>query len=104
MTTSCTHALEMMALVLNLKEDDEVLVPSYTFVSTANAFVKFGIKVRCVDSMKDHPNMDLDKLESSISDKTKAVVIVHYGGQSVDMERLMEICEKNKIYLLEDAA
>lgn len=104
LTTSCTHSLEMMAMLLDIKEGDEVIVPSYTFVSTANAFVKFGAVIKCIDSEKDNPNIDPLKIEQEITDKTKALVIVHYGGWGCKMEKIVEICEKNNIYLLEDAA
>jgi dTDP-4-amino-4,6-dideoxygalactose transaminase len=104
LTTSCTHSLEMMAMLLDIKEGDEVIVPSYTFVSTANAFVKFGAVIKCVDSEKDNPNIDPLKIEKEITDKTKALVIVHYGGWGCNMEKIVEICEKKNIYLLEDAA
>ena len=103
-TTSCTHSLEMMALILDLKEGDEVLIPSYTFVSTANAFVKFGINVKCVDSCNDNPNIEPSEILKNITEKTKAVVVVHYGGVSCEMEEIKKICEDNHLYLLEDAA
>ena len=103
-TTSCTHALEMMAMILNIGYGDEVIIPSYTFVSTANAFVKFGATIKCLDSMNDHPNMDINNIENSITEKTKALVIVHYAGQSCDMNKLSNICDKHNIFLLEDAA
>jgi len=103
-TTSCTHSLEMMAMILGLGEGDEVLIPSYTFVSTANAFVKFGATIKCVDSQGDNPNIDPDQIEKLINKNTKALVVVHYGGWACDMEKIREICKKNNIYLLEDAA
>jgi len=104
LTTSCTHALEMMAMILNIGVGDEVLIPSFTFVSTANAFVKFGADIKCIDSCNDHPNIDPNKLEKAITNKTKAVVIVHYGGWSCDMDKIVEICKRKNIFLLEDAA
>lgn len=103
-TTSCTHALEMMAMILNIGDGDEVIIPSYTFVSTANAFVKFGATIKCVDSLPSNPMINLDDIENVITNKTKAIVIVHYAGQSCDMNKLMDICDKYNIYLLEDAA
>ena len=103
-TTSCTHALEMMAMILNIGDGDEVIIPSYTFVSTANAFVKFGASIKCVDSLPNNPMINLDDIENVITDKTKAIVVVHYAGQSCDMNKLMDICDKYNIYLLEDAA
>jgi dTDP-4-amino-4,6-dideoxygalactose transaminase len=87
-TTSCTHSLEMMAMILNIGNGDEVIVPSYTFVSTANAFVKFGATIKCLDSYETNPNMNIEMLENSITEKTKAVVIVHYAGWSVDMFKI----------------
>lgn len=104
LTTSCTHALEAMAMILNIGPGDEVLIPSYTFVSTANAFVKFGASVKCIDSKKDNPNIDEEKICSSITSKTKALVIVHYAGVACEMEKIVKICKDNNIYLLEDAA
>ena len=90
LTPSCTHAIEMMSILLELKEDDEILIPSYTFVSTANAFSLHGIKVKCVDSCKDNPNISPEALELSISDKTKAVCIIHYGGNACEMDKIEE--------------
>ena len=104
LTTSCTHALEMMAMILDIGNSDEVLIPSYTFVSTANAFVKFGASIKCVDSFKDNPNIDPDKIEKAITKKTKALVIVHYAGVACDMDKISSICKKHNIILLEDAA
>lgn len=103
-TTSCTHSLEMMAMILNIGTGDEVIIPSYTFVSTANAFVKFGASVKCIDSIQNDPMMDIDNIEKQISSKTKAIVVVHYGGNSCNMIKIKDICEKYNIYLLEDAA
>jgi dTDP-4-amino-4,6-dideoxygalactose transaminase len=103
-TTSCTHALEMMAMILNIGTSDEVIIPSYTYVSTANAFVKFGATIKCVDSLPNDPMINLDCIENEITSKTKAIVVVHYAGQSCDMNRLLKICKKHNIYLLEDAA
>lgn len=103
-TTSCTHALEMMSMILNIGNGDEVIIPSYTFVSTANAFVKFGATIKCIDSLSNNPMINLDDIENAITDKTKAIVVVHYAGQSCDMDRLTDICNKHNIYLLEDAA
>jgi dTDP-4-amino-4,6-dideoxygalactose transaminase len=104
LTTSCTHALEAMAMILNIGPEDEVLIPSYTFVSTANAFVKFGASVKCIDSKKDNPNIDEDKILEEITEKTKALVVVHYGGWACNMDKIVKICEEKEIYLLEDAA
>lgn len=101
---SCTHALEMMAMLIDIEEGDEVIVPSYTFVSTANAFVKFGAKIVCVDSECSNPNINPFDIEKNINKKTKAVCIVHYAGWSCDMEKIQDICNKHNIILLEDAA
>lgn len=104
LTSSCTHSLEMMAMILKIGPGDEILLPSYTFVSTANAFVKFGARVVLVDSSPDHPNMDIEALSFLITEKTRAICVVHYAGVSCDMDTLMEICATHKIHLLEDAA
>ena len=94
----------MMALILNIGHGDEVLIPSYTFVSTANAFVKFGASIKCIDSENLNPNIDINKIEENITNKTKALVVVHYAGWSCNMEKVKLLCEKHNIYLLEDAA
>jgi len=104
LTTSCTDALEMSALLCNIEEGDEVIVPSYTFVSSALAFVRERAKIVFVDSLPDHPNMDTSQLESLISPKTKAIVVVHYSGVACDMDSVMEIAEKYNLYVIEDAA
>ncbi|MCL4132286.1 UNVERIFIED_CONTAM: hypothetical protein GTU68_013011 [Idotea baltica] len=104
LTTSCTDALEMCALLLDIKPGDEVIVPSYTFVSTALAFVRQGAKIVFADSLSNHPNMDIDKVESLITDKTKVIVPVHYASMAVDMDKLMSIADKYGIYVVEDAA
>lgn len=104
LTTSCTHALEMCALLLDFKKGDEIIMPSYTFVSCANAFIREGARVIFCDSNKDSPNMDLNHLENLINPNTKAVLAVHYGGASCDMERLAKIVSDNDLLLIEDAA
>lgn len=104
LTTSCTHALEMCAILLDIQPGDEVIMPSYTFVSTANAFVLRGAKIVFADSRTDHPNMDVSQVESLITQRTKAIVVVHYGGVAVDMEPLMEIAGKHSLFVVEDAA
>lgn len=104
LTTSCTHALEMIALLLDIKVGDEVIVPSYTFVSTANAFALHGAKIVFVDVDAHTLNLDLGAVEEAITNKTKAIVAVHYAGFSCDMERLMKIATKNNICVVEDAA
>ncbi len=104
LTTSCTDALEMMAILFDIKEGDEVIMPSYTFVSSANAFVLRGAKVVFADSMPNNPNMDIDKLESLITEQTKAILVLHYGGIASDMDRIMEIANRHNILVAEDAA
>ena len=104
LTTSCTDALEMCALLLDIKPGDEVIVPSYTFVSTALAFVRQGAKIVFVDSRKDQPNIDEDKIEELITEKTKAIVPVHYAGVACNMDKIMEIADKYNLFVVEDAA
>lgn len=104
LTTSCTDALEMAAILINVKEGDEVIIPSYTFVSTANAFVLRGAKVVFCDSRKDHPGIDEDLIENLITPRTKAIVPVHYAGVACDMAKIMSIAEKYNLYVIEDAA
>ena len=91
LTTSCTDALEMCAILANIEPGDEVIIPSYTFVSTALAFVRQGAKIVFIDSMKDHPNMDTDQLEALITKKTKAIVPVHYAGVACDMDKIIAL-------------
>lgn len=100
---TCTTALEVAAMALDLGADDEVIMPSYTFVSTATAFALRGCKIVFVD-VDDSMNMDLKAVEKAITIKTKVIVPVHYGGQSCHMDKLMEIARKNKLYVVEDAA
>ncbi|MCR9251949.1 MAG: dTDP-4-amino-4,6-dideoxygalactose transaminase [bacterium] len=104
LTTSCTDALEMIAILLRLEQGDEIIVPSYTFVSTANAFILHGAKVVFADSNPLNPNIDVDKIEHLISNKTKAIVVVHYAGIACDMEKLRSLAEKYKLVLIEDSA
>lgn len=104
LTTSCTDALEMAAILINIKEGDEVIMPSYTFVSTANAFVLRGAKIVFADSMPNHPNMDCSTLEALITPKTKAIVPVHYAGVACDMDTIMELAKKYNLFVVEDAA
>jgi dTDP-4-amino-4,6-dideoxygalactose transaminase len=104
LTTSCTDALEMAAILINIEPGDEVIMPSYTFVSTANAFVLRGAKIVFADSRLDHPGIDEDQLESLITDKTKAIVPVHYAGVACDMDKIMDIAERYKLFVIEDAA
>jgi len=104
LTTSCTDALEMCAILSDIKAGDEVIVPSYTFVSTALAFVRQGAKIIFADSRKDHPGIDEDALEELITPKTKAVVPVHYAGIASDMDKIMSLAEKYNLLVIEDAA
>ena len=104
LTTSCTDALEMAAILINLKEGDEVIMPSYTFVSTSNAFVLRGAKIVFADSMPNHPNIDATKIESLITSKTKAIVPVHYAGVACDMDAIMDLAKKYNLFVVEDAA
>jgi dTDP-4-amino-4,6-dideoxygalactose transaminase len=104
LTTSCTDALEMAAILVDIKPGDEVIMPSYTFVSTANAFVLRGAHIVFADSGKDNPNIDANTLENLITDKTKAIVIVHYAGIACDMDSIMTLAEKHNLFVIEDAA
>lgn len=104
LTTSCTDALEMAALLINIQPGDEVIMPSYTFVSTANAFVLRGAKIIFADSLPSHPNMDVERISALITPKTKAIVPVHYAGMACDMEQLMAIATAHNLYVIEDAA
>lgn len=104
LTTSCSDALEMSALLCDLKPGDEVIMPSYTFVSTANAFALRGAKIIFADSNSENPNIDPELVEDLITDKTRVIVVVHYGGIACDMDRIMEIAAKYNITVVEDAA
>lgn len=104
LTSSCTDALEMAAILIDIKPGDEVIMPSYTFVSTANAFVLRGAKIVFADSNKDNPNIDADLIESLITPKTKAVVPVHYAGIACNMDKIMALAEKYNLFVVEDAA
>ena len=104
LTTSCTHALEMAAILLDIQKDDEVIMPSYTFVSTANAFVLRGAKMIFVDIRPDTMNIDEKKIEQAITYKTKVIVSVHYAGVSCEMDIIMDIAKKYNLYVVEDAA
>ncbi|MCC6824996.1 MAG: dTDP-4-amino-4,6-dideoxygalactose transaminase [Acidobacteria bacterium] len=104
LTTSCTDALEMAAILLDIREGDEVICPSYTFVSTSNAFVLRGAKIIFADSEADSPNIDAEKIESLITPKTKAIVVVHYAGIACNMDKVMEIAAANDLFVVEDAA
>lgn len=104
LTTSCTDALEMTSILANIQPGDEVIMPTYTFVSTANAFILRGAKVVFVDSKEDHPGMVEDKIEEVINEKTKAIVPVHYAGVACDMDKILTIAKKHKLLVIEDAA
>ncbi|GBU26653.1 TDP-4-oxo-6-deoxy-D-glucose aminotransferase [Treponema sp. R8-4-B8] len=104
LTTSCTDALEMCAILADIQPGDEVIVPSYTFVSTALAFVRQGAKIVFADSQDNHPNIDVDAIEALITPKTKAIVPVHYAGMSCDMKKIMQIADKYNLLVIEDAA
>ena len=104
LTTSCTDALEMAALLTDIKPGDEVIMPSFTFVSTANAFCLRHAKVVFADSRPDHPGMDEDAIEPLITDRTRAIVPVHYAGVACNMDLIMALAEKHGLYVIEDAA
>jgi dTDP-4-amino-4,6-dideoxygalactose transaminase len=104
LTTSCTDALEMAAILIDIKPGDEVIMPSYTFVSTANAFELRGAKIVFADSNNDNPNIDVEIIESLITDKTKAIVAVHYAGIACDMDKIMYLAEQYNLWVIEDAA
>jgi dTDP-4-amino-4,6-dideoxygalactose transaminase len=104
LTTSCTHALEMSALLLRLKPGDEVIVPAFTFVSTASAFMLYGAKPVFVDVRQDTLNIDLDQAEAAITSRTRAICVVHYGGVACEMERLVKLAKDHDLILIEDNA
>ncbi len=104
LTTSCTHALEMTALLADIKPEDEVIMSSYTFVSTANAFVLRGAKIVFVDIRPDTMNIDENLIEAAITEKTKAIVPVHYAGVACEMDKIQEIAKKHHLLVIEDAA
>jgi len=104
LTTSCTHALEMSALLLRLKPGDEVIVPAYTFVSTASAFMLYGAKPVFVDVRQDTLNINLDQAEAAITSRTRAICVVHYGGVACEMERLVKLANDHDLMLIEDNA
>lgn len=104
LTTSCTDALEMAAILCDIKPGDEVIAPSYTFVSTVLAFVRQGAKIVFCDSCKDNPNIDANKIEALITPRTKVIVPVHYAGVACDMDKIMDIAERHNLLVVEDAA
>lgn len=104
LTTSCTHALEMAAILINTQPGDEIILPSYTFVSTALAFENRGAKIKFIDVDSMTGNITLDYIKNAINNKTKAIVTVHYAGNSTEMDKLVRLCNQKKIFLIEDAA
>lgn len=104
LTTSCTHALEMAAILSDIQPGDEVIMPSYTFVSTADAFVLRGAKIVFVDIRPDTMNIDENLIEEAVTEKTKAIVPVHYAGVSCEMDTIMEIAHSHNLFVIEDAA
>ena len=104
LTTSCTRATEMVAMLSNIQPGDEVIMPSYTFVSTADAFVLRGAKAVFIDIRPDTMNIDERLIEDAITDKTKAIVPVHYAGVGCKMDKIMEIAQKHNLLVIEDAA
>jgi dTDP-4-amino-4,6-dideoxygalactose transaminase len=104
LTTSCTDALEMSAILVGIEPGDEVIVPSYTFVSTALAFYRQGAKIVFADSTRENPNIDADKLEELITPATKAIVPIHYAGIACDMDKIMELARRYNLFVIEDAA
>jgi dTDP-4-amino-4,6-dideoxygalactose transaminase len=104
LTTSCTDALEMAAILLNIQPGDEVIMPSFTFVSTANAFVLRGATIVFADSGVVNPNVDPVQIEKLVTEKTRAIVVVHYAGMACDMDRIMAIARKYNLFVVEDAA
>ena len=104
LTPSCTHALEMAAILIDIQPGDEVIMPSYTFVSTANAFIMRGAKVIFVDVRPDTMNINETLIEVAITEKTRAIVPVHYAGVACEMDTIMDIAERHSLYVIEDAA
>lgn len=104
LTTSCTDALEMATILCDVQPGDEVIIPSYTFVSTALAFVRQGAKIVFADSQTEHPNIDAEKIEELITPRTKVIVPVHYAGMACDMDKIMALANKYNLLVVEDAA
>ena len=104
LTPSCTDALEMAAILLDIQPGDEVILPAFTFVSTANAFVLRGATIVLADSSPDHPNLDAARLEARITPRTKAIVPVHYAGMACEMEAILALADKYGLWVVEDAA
>lgn len=104
LTTSCTHATEMAAILADIQPGDEVIMPAYTFVSTADAFVLRGAKVKFVDIRPDTMNIDETLIEDAITEKTKAIVPVHYAGVACEMDTIMDVAKRHRLFVIEDAA
>ena len=104
LTSSCTDALEAAALLCDVQPGDEVIMPSYTFVSTANAFVLRGARIRFVDSEAGHPNMDANLISEVLNERTRVIVPVHYAGMACDMDTIMGIAKRHGLRVVEDAA
>ena len=104
LTTSCTDALEMSAILSGIKDGDEVIAPSFTFVSTVNAFVLRGARIIFADSSPVNPNIDINTIQPLISSKTKVIIVVHYAGIACDLDPILELCNQTGIILIEDAA
>jgi dTDP-4-amino-4,6-dideoxygalactose transaminase len=104
LTTSCTHALEMAALLCDIKPGDEVVMPSYTFVSTANAFVLRGAKIVFIDIRPDTMNIDENLIEAALTERTKALVPVHYAGVACEMDKILALAKQHQLFVVEDAA
>jgi dTDP-4-amino-4,6-dideoxygalactose transaminase len=104
LTTSCTDALEMCSLLLDIQPGDEVIMPSFTFVSTANAFILHGAKIVLVNSEADNPNISADSIKELITAKTKAIVVVHYAGMACNMDKIMQLALQHNLFVIEDAA
>lgn len=104
LTNSCTAALEMAAILCNIKEDDEIIAPSFTFVSSVNPFVLRGAKIVFVDSAADNPNMEVTQIESLVTPKTKAIIVVHYAGIACNMDAITAIAKRHNLFVVEDAA
>ena len=104
LTTSCTHALEMAAVLTNIGADDEVIMPSYTFVSTANAFVQRGARIVFTDIRPDTMNLDERLVEDAVTPRTRVILPVHYAGVSCDMDPILDIAHRHHLQVVEDAA
>ncbi len=104
LTDSCTAALDMVSILLNISPGDEVIVPSFTYITSANPFVLKGAKIIYADSLSENPNIDPSQLSKLITKRTKAIVVMHYGGIACEMDEIMEIANRNNIFVIEDAA